>query len=53
MLLTLRVQPRFVEFVVTTRVTVPANPFRGLTVMLEVAVAPELAVALVGLAVTV
>ena len=47
----LRVQTRLVELVVTTRVTVPVKPLRGLTVIVEVAVAPALTLTLVGLAV--
>jgi hypothetical protein len=39
--------------VVTARVTVPAKPFNGATVMVELAVTPALTVTLVGLAVTV
>jgi len=53
MLVALRVQTRFVEFVVTARVTVPAKPLSGATVIVEVAVAPALTFTLVGLAVTV
>ena len=51
MLVELRVQTRLVELVVTTRVTVPVKPLRGLTVIVEVAVAPALTLTLVGLAV--
>ena len=50
-LVELRVQTRLVELVVTTRVTVPVKPLRGLTVIVEVAVAPALTLTLVGLAV--
>ena len=53
MLVALKVQTRFVEFVVTARVTVPAKPLSGATVIVEVAVAPALTFTLVGLAVTV
>ena len=35
---------------VEVRVTVPANPFTGLTVIVEVPVVPELTLKLVGLA---
>jgi hypothetical protein len=49
-----RVQDRFVEFVVTPRVTVPAKPVEpGATVIVEVPAAPALEVTLVGLAETV
>ena len=41
-----------VEFVVIDRVTVPVNPFWGLTIIVEVPATPEFAVTLVGLAVT-
>ena len=47
------VQVRFVEFVVTARVTVPVKPFCGVTVIVEVPATPALRVTLVGLAVTV
>ncbi len=47
------VQARFVEFVVTARVTVPVNPFSGATVMVEVPATPAFTVTLVGLADTV
>jgi hypothetical protein len=53
MLVGVRVQTRFVESVVAARVTVPANPFSGETVMVELAVTPALTVILVGLAVAV
>jgi len=46
------VQTRFVELVVTARVTVLAKPLRGAIVIVEVPVAPELTFAVVGLAVT-
>lgn len=52
MLVEVSVQDRFVELVVTTRVTVPAKPFNGATVMVEVAVTPALTAMLVGEAVT-
>lgn len=45
------VQDKLVEFVVTTRFTVPENPFSGDTVMIEVADIPAVVVTLVGLAV--
>ena len=48
-----RVQDRFVELVVTARVTVPVKPFTGATVMVEVPVTPAFTVTLVVLAVTV
>jgi hypothetical protein len=41
---------RFVEFVVTVRVTVPVKLFNGETVIVEVLATPTLAVRLVGLA---
>jgi hypothetical protein len=47
------VQDRLVEFVVTARVTVPAKPFNGATVIVEVPATPAFTVILVGLAVTV
>lgn len=52
-LVEVRVHDRLVEFVVTARVTAPAKPFNGATVIVEVAVTPELTVTLVGLAITV
>ena len=45
-----RVHDRFVEFVVTARVTVPPNPFREEIVMAEVPATPTLALTVVGLA---
>ena len=45
-----RVQDRFVELVVTARVTVPLKPFEGATATLEVPATPTLTVTLVGLA---
>jgi hypothetical protein len=48
-----RVQDRFVELVVTARVTVPAKPFRGATVIVEGPATPAFTVRLVALAVTV
>jgi hypothetical protein len=42
------VQTRLVELVVTERVTVPVNPFKGATVTVEVPLAPALTVTLVG-----
>jgi hypothetical protein len=48
-----RAQDRLVEFVVTARVTVPAKPFNGATVIVEVPATPPFGVTLVGLAVTV
>jgi hypothetical protein len=47
------VQARFVEFVVTARVTVPVNPFTRATVMVEGLATPTFMVKLVGLAETV
>ena len=44
---------RFVEFVVTARVTDPVNPFTAPTVIVEVPVTPAFTVTLVVLAVTV
>jgi hypothetical protein len=45
-----RVQMRFEEFAVTARATVPANWFRGATVMVEVPATPTLTFTLVGFA---
>jgi hypothetical protein len=45
------VHDKFVEFVVTARVTVPEKPFNGDTVIVEVAAVPAVVVTLVGLAV--
>lgn len=53
MLEELRVHVKLVEFVVEVRATVPVNPLVGAIVMVDVAVAPALAVTLVGLAVMV
>ncbi len=36
MVVALKLQDRFVELVVTARVTVPVNPFTGVTVIIEV-----------------
>jgi hypothetical protein len=47
------VHDRFVELVVTARVTEPVKPFNGATVMAELAVTPALTVMPVGLAATV
>jgi hypothetical protein len=44
---------RLVELVVTARPTVPAKPFTGPTVIVEVPATPVLTVTLAGLAVTV
>jgi hypothetical protein len=49
-LVEVRVQDRLVEFVVTARVTVPAKPLTGATVIVEVPATPALTVTLVGLA---
>lgn len=46
-----KVQARFVELVVTARVTVPVNPFTAATVIVEVPATPVLTDKLVGLAV--
>ena len=53
MVVALRVQTKFVELVVTARVTVPAKPLSEATVIVDVAVAPAFTFTLVGLAVTV
>lgn len=50
MLVGLRVQLRLVELVVTVRATVPAKPFNGATVIVEVPATPTVVVTLVGLA---
>ena len=52
MLVGLRVQVRPAGETVDVRATVPVNPLIGATVMVDVAVAPERIVTLVGLAVT-
>ena len=44
-----RVHDRLVEFVVTARVTFPANPFNGATVIEEVPAKPILTTSAVGL----
>ena len=44
------VHDRLAELVVTTRATVPAKPFSGLTVTIDVPAVPALTVTLVGLA---
>ena len=49
----LRVQVRPAGETVEVNATVPVKPFTGVTVIVEVAAAPELAAILVGLAVTV
>jgi hypothetical protein len=46
-----RVQDKLVEFVVTARLMVPENPFRGDTVIVDVAAVPAVVVTLIGLAV--
>jgi hypothetical protein len=46
------VQDKLVEFAVTTRVTVPAKPFRGATVIVEVPAVPAVTFTVVGVAVT-
>jgi hypothetical protein len=48
-----RMQDRFVELVVTPRVTVPTKPLTGATVIVEVPATPVLTVTLEALAVTV
>ena len=48
-----RVHARFVELVVTARLTVPVNPLIGDTVMVEGLATPAFTVTLVGPAVTV
>ena len=48
-----RVQTRFVELVVTARVTVPVKPFRAATVTVEVPAIPTLGDTVAGLAATV
>jgi len=45
-----RTQTRLEEFVATARATVPANPFRGAIVMMEVPAIPTLTFTLVGFA---
>jgi len=47
---TLRVQARLLELVMTDRATVPMNPFVGLTVMVEAPATPVLTVTVEGLA---
>ena len=53
MLVGLSVQVRPAGETAEVRATVPVNPWTGATVIVEVAVAPDTTVALVGLAVTV
>jgi hypothetical protein len=48
-----RLHARLVEFVVTPRETVPAKPFRGVTVIVEFPATETLTVTEVGLALTV
>jgi len=45
-----KLQTRLVELVATARATVPVNPLRGATVIVEVPATPEFTVTLVGLA---
>jgi len=52
-LVELNVHDRLVELAVTARVTVPAKPFTGATVIVEVPATPVLSLTLIGLAVTV
>jgi len=47
---TLRVQVRLLELVMTDRATVPMNPFVGLMVMVDVPATPALRVRVEGLA---
>lgn len=47
-----KVHTRFVELVVTARVTVPVNPLSGATVIVEVPATPAFTFTLVGAAVT-
>jgi hypothetical protein len=49
-LVDVRVHDRLVELVVTERVTLPVNPFIGVTVIVEVPATPSFTVTLVGLA---
>jgi hypothetical protein len=53
MLVGVRVQVRPAGDTEDVRATVPVNPWRGATVIVDVALAPATTVALVGLAVTV
>ena len=53
MVVELKPHDRLVELVVTARVTVPAKPLTGATVIIEVPGTPALSVTLVGLAFTV
>lgn len=48
--MTLRVQARLLELVMTDRATVPMNPFVGLIVMVDVPATPALRVRVEGLA---
>ena len=48
-----RAQTRFAEFVVAAKSTVPAKPFRGATVIVELPATPTLSFTLVGFAATV
>jgi len=50
MVVWLRVHARLVELVVTARATVPANPLRGVTVIVELPAEPEFTAMLVGFA---
>jgi hypothetical protein len=45
-----RVHDKLVEFVVIARLAVPANPFTGATLIVEVAATPAFAVTLIRLA---
>ncbi len=49
-LVEVKVQDRFVEFVVTARLTVPVKPFNATTETLEAPATPTVTATLVGLA---
>jgi hypothetical protein len=50
MVVWLRAHTRLVEFVVTARVTLPVNPLRAVTLIVELPAEPEFTATLVGLA---
>jgi len=50
MVVWLREHTRLVEFVVTARATVPANPLTGATVIVELPAEPALSATIVGFA---
>jgi hypothetical protein len=50
MVVWLRVHTRLVEFVVTARATVPANPLTGATVIVELPAEPAFSATIVGFA---